>query len=224
MKITLTPIEIRVLGSLLEKEATTPENYPLSLNALTNACNQKTNRDPVMSLTEATVLEAVESLTRKTLVTQRGGASSRVPKYAHRLNNRLQDEYDFSAAEQAALCVLMLRGPQTGGEIRTRSSRLYEFADIVELDQTLLRLAERDDGPFVVKLERQAGHKEHRYAQLWGGDVDLTQIAPTVDANTDAPLSDDSARITELEFKVQALSHRVDELEQKLGAFMAQFE
>ena len=222
MKITLTPIEIRVLGALIEKSATTPESYPLSLNALTNACNQKTNREPVMKLSESTVLEAGERLIRETLVSQRSGAGSRVSKYSHRLSNRLTDEYNFTPPELAVLGVLMLRGPQTAGEIRIRSTRLYEFADVLELEETLRGLAEREDGPFVTKLARQGGHKEARYAQLFGGDIEFEDTAIPMDSSI--PVSDDSARISELEIKVQALTKQLTELQQKLDAFIQQFE
>ena len=222
MKITLTPIEIRVLGALIEKSATTPESYPLSLNALTNACNQKTNREPVMKLSESTVLEAGERLIRETLVSQRSGAGSRVSKYSHRLSNRLTDEYNFNPPELAVLGVLMLRGPQTAGEIRIRSTRLYEFADVLELENTLRRLAEREDGPFVTKLARQGGHKEARYAQLFGGDIEFEDTVVPMDSSI--PVSDDSARISELEIKVQALTKQLAELQQKLDAFIQQFE
>jgi len=222
MKITLTPIEIRVLGALIEKSATTPESYPLSLNALTNACNQKTNREPVMKLSESTVLEAGERLIRETLVSQRSGAGSRVSKYSHRLSNRLTDEYNFTPPELAVLGVLMLRGPQTAGDIRIRSTRLYEFADVLELENTLRRLAEREDGPFVTKLARQGGHKEARYAQLFGGDIEFEDTVVPMDSSI--PISDDSARISELEIKVQALTKQLAELQQKLDAFIQQFE
>ncbi len=222
MKITLTPIEIRVLGALIEKSATTPESYPLSLNALTNACNQKTNREPVMKLAESTVLEASEHLIRETLISQRSGASSRVSKYAHRLSNRLTEEYNFTPSELAVLAVLMLRGPQTAGEIRIRSTRLHEFADVLELEQTLHRLAEREDGPFVTKLARLGGHKEPRYAQLLGGEIECEELAMPLDSSI--TVSDDSARISELEIKVQALTKQLSELQQKVDAFIQQFE
>ncbi len=222
MKITLTPIEIRVLGALIEKSATTPESYPLSLNALTNACNQKTNREPVMKLAENTVLEASERLIRETLITQRSGAGSRVSKYAHRLSNRLTEEYNFTPPELAVLSVLMLRSPQTAGEVRTRSTRLHEFADVLELEQTLRRLVEREDGPFVTKLARQGGHKEPRYAQLFGGEIEFEDTAMLMASSL--TISDDSARISELEIKVQTLTKQLTELQQQVDAFIQQFE
>lgn len=224
MDIILSPIEIRVLGSLLEKEFTTPESYPLSLNALTLACNQKTNRDPVMELSENTVLDAVESLTKKSFAAAKSGAGSRVTKYAHRLSNRLRDEYNFEAPELAALCILLLRGAQTIGEIRTRSSRMHNFSDMLALENTLSRLASREDGPFVQKLERQPGQKEARYMHLFSGE----EVAPAATSASAEPgqsiINDDSARIQELELKVQQLSGEVEALKQRLENFIQQFE
>lgn len=207
MKISLTANEVRVLAALIEKEATTPENYPLSLNALTNACNQKTNREPVLNLSETEVLDAVDGLVQKTLVARRGSASSRVDKFGHRLNSRLGDEYSFSQPELAALSVLMLRGPQTAGEIRARCTRLYTFADAAELEQTLNALAEREDGPFVTRLARLPGHKESRFAQLWAGEPESGEISVS------RPASDSG--VAELERRLAELERRVAELERK---------
>ena len=137
MDNVLSPLELRVLGCLIEKESTTPDTYPLSLNALTSACNQKSNRDPLMDLNENTVLDTVEALTTKSLATSRGGAGSRVSKFAHRLSNRLLDEHQYSHPELALLCVLFLRGPQTLGELRTRCARVHPFPDTGELLATL---------------------------------------------------------------------------------------
>lgn len=218
MKILLSENAVRALGALLEKESTTPENYPLSLNALTNACNQKTNREPVLSLSENAVLDAIEELVRHGLVSRRGGAGSRVDKFAHRLNNRLTDEYDFDASERAVLCVLMLRGPQTIGEIRQRCTRLHTFEDSDALAAVLETLAEREDGPFVSQLARQSGHKEARFVHLWSGEPDpslLIEIANRVD---DTPSRvQNEARIDRLEAQLAALGARVDRLEHELG-------
>ena len=224
MDIVLTPIEIRVLGSLAEKEFTTQDSYPLSLNALTTACNQKTNREPVMELSENTVLEAVETLSKKTLVTRKSSASSRVEKYAHRLSNRLRDEYNFAPPELAVLCVLLLRGPQTVGEIRTRTQRMHGFADVLALENTLTRLAEREDGPFVVRLERQPGQKEVRYAHLFAGEEALAKQAVLMADNNDVVIDDETARIAELELKVLQLSQELNEVKQRLESFIKQFE
>ena len=217
MEIVLTPLEVRVLGCLVEKEATTPESYPLSLNALTNACNQKTNREPVMELEERTVQASIDGLIKKTLVATRSGAGSRVPKYAHRLHDRLRPDFDFSREELAPLCELMLRGPQTLGELKTRSARIHEFADIAALAAALERLERRTDGPYVTRLARRPGQKEARYAHLLTGAPPIEPEILVSDVVT--VTSDDAARLTELELEVQslrrdltALSARLEEL------------
>jgi len=218
----LTPVEIRILGCLIEKEATTPDAYPLSLNALTTACNQKTNREPVLNLTEATVLETVEQLIEDTLIATRTSSGSRVSRYAHRLQNRLEPDYDFSKPELAALCVLFLRGPQTEGEIRIRSSRIHEFSS-TELNSVLHRLAEREDGPYAMKLPRQPGQKEARFAHLLAGDIDVDVLTPG-QSETAIIMGDEQVRIYELELKVTALRKELDEIKQRLDNFISQFE
>ena len=220
MELNLSPVEIRVLGALIEKEFTTPDSYPLSLNALTNACNQKTSREPVMNLAETTVLEAVETLARRGLVAQRSGAGSRVPKYAHRLDSRLREEENFSRAELAVLSTLMLRGPQTPGELRLRCARLHEFESGYELEQVLKALAERHESPCVIQLPRQPGQKEARFAHLLGGEIDLSQLAP----GSAELVSDDAARITELESRVHGLEQELAGLREQLENFIRQFE
>lgn len=174
MEVTLTPVEIRVLGCLVEKEATTPAAYPLSRNALTTACNQKTSRDPVMNLSEADVQAAVDSLIRKTLAIRRGHRGGRVARYAHCLHDRLNQEFDFSRTELAVMATLFLRGPQTRGEIRSRCARIYEFDSSVEVDDILRQLQRRPDGPYVRELPVEPGQKEARYMHLAGGD----KVAP----------------------------------------------
>src|SRR6516162_2130614 len=165
MAIVLTDVEARVLGALVEKDITTPDYYPLSLNALVNACNQKNNRDPVMSLDEASVREALRRLQEKHLAGPAGGADSRVTKYEH----RIQEVFNFTRAETAVLCVLLLRGPQTPGELRGRTERMYRFEELSDVQATLQRLIERD--PALVKmLPRQPGTKESRYAHLLCGE------------------------------------------------------
>ena len=171
MEILFTPVEIRVLGCLIEKESTTSEGYPLTLNSLTRACNQKSNREPVMDLAEATVLEAIENLIKYTLASNRSGADGRVYKYSHRLHDRRTPEFDFTSAELAVLSVLFLRGPQTIGEIRTRSTRIHNFNDLDELSQTISQLAGRPSGACVKQLTRNPGQKEPRYAHLFCGDA-----------------------------------------------------
>jgi uncharacterized protein YceH (UPF0502 family) len=179
MKTLLTPIEVRVFGSLLEKELTTPEGYPLSLAALTAASNQKSSREPVMNLEEATVLDVVNALMKKHMVRESGGSGSRVPKYAHRFSVTLNPVEELSQKERALLSLLMLRGPQTLGELRTRSTRMYEFRDLEEVAQTLLELANRPDGAYVAELPRQPGQRERRFMQLWSGDeVPATSTIP----------------------------------------------
>ena len=160
MDIILAPLELRVLGCLIEKESTTPDTYPLSLNALTAACNQKTNRDPLMDLNDNTVLDTLEALITKSLVTSRGGAGSRVSKFAHRLSHRLLDEDEFSRPELALLCVLFLRGPQTPGELKSRGARIYTFPDTAELLATVEHLEQRAGGAAVVRLPTRPGHQE----------------------------------------------------------------
>jgi len=163
----LTPIEARILGSLIEKQMTTPDYYPLTLNALTSACSQKSNRDPIMHLSDKEVLDTVQSLNDKFLVTERQLAGSRVNKYSHRLSDDAIEKYIFSKQELAILCILLLRGPQTMGEIRTRTTRLCEFDNLSQVESTLTKLAEREDGPYVLGLARQAGHREGRFGHLF---------------------------------------------------------
>jgi uncharacterized protein YceH (UPF0502 family) len=216
----LSPLELRLLGCLIEKESTTPDGYPLSLNALTAACNQKTNRDPLMDLNEHTVLDTVEALIKKSLVTSRGGAGSRVSKFAHRLSNRLLDENQYSRPELALLCVLFLRGPQTLGELKTRCARIHTFPDTAELLATLKMLEQRDGGACVVKLPTQPGQKEARYAHLLGGEVEA-ESAPTHGATT-ATVSDGSARIAELELEVGSIRRELDALRARFDSFTEQ--
>ncbi len=221
MDIVLSPVELRVLGCLIEKETTTPDTYPLSLNALTSACNQKSNRDPLMDLHENTVLDTVEALITKSLVTSRGGAGSRVSKFAHRLSNRLLDEHQYSHPELALLCVLFLRGPQTLGELRTRCARIHTFPDMAELLATLKLLEQREGGACVVKLPTQAGQKEPRYAHLFAGEVEVATVAaPNAAA---AIVSDEAARIVELEIEVARLRRDLDTLRGEFHSFTKQF-
>ena len=218
MAIVLTPVEIRLLGCLIEKEATTPENYPLSLNALTNACNQKTNRDPVMNLEEGTVQSVIDGLVKKALIASRSAAGGRVTKYAHRLRDRLRPDYDFSREELAPMCELMLRGPQTLNELRTRCARLYEYADIDELAAALKSLEQRPEGPYVKFLTRRPGQKEARFAQLLTGALPAEAEGAAHEPGPDVS-NNDAARLGELELQVrnlrrefQALTERVEEL------------
>ena len=214
----LDEIEVRVLGALLEKEITTPDYYPLSLNALINACNQKSNRDPVMALDESVVTQALDSLSEKSLAGHVTSADSRVPKYAH----RLQEVFNFDRREMAVLCVLLLRGPQTPGELRGRAERMYKFDDLAMVEFALRHLMEREP-PLVKKLARQPGTKEPRYAHLLAGDVE-GWIAPAEAHPVAATGGQDEQRITRLETEVQSLRTEIADLRQRLEDFRKQFE
>src|SRR5271167_2536642 len=170
MNIEFSPNEARVIGCLIEKEATTPDQYPLSLNALTNACNQKTNRDPVLELSEAAVQQTVDSLMKKYMVSDKSaGYGGRVQKYRHRFCNTEFGPLKFSKQELGIICVLLLRGPQTPGELRTRTNRLCEFPDAEAVEAALRNLMSREDGPFIARMQRAAGARESRYAHLFSG-------------------------------------------------------
>jgi uncharacterized protein YceH (UPF0502 family) len=171
MKIELTPIESRVIGCLIEKAITTPDQYPLSLNALVNACNQKSNRDPMMDLDERTVQSTIDGLSKKHLVVEKSGFGSRVPKYQHRFCNTEFGTLKLDPQELAIICELLLRGPQTPGELRTRASRMAPFGDVSDVEAALNRLVSRPDGPFVTRLARKPGRRDSEYAQLFGGPV-----------------------------------------------------
>jgi uncharacterized protein YceH (UPF0502 family) len=217
--------EVRVVGSLVEKQVTTPDYYPLTLNALTNACNQISNRDPVVRYDEREVSDAVETLRERNLVYIFYGADSRVPKYKH----MMREVYALSPQELAVVCVLMLRGPQTVGEIRGRTGRLYEFAELREVEETLDALARRDE-PLVVKLPRQAGRKEARYAHLLSGPPVLEDSAEEQAGHAAPRASSSSARAAEgervarLEAEVETLRTEVAELRRQLEEFRKQFE
>lgn len=216
MSMTINETEARILGSLVEKQLTTPEYYPLTLNALTAACNQKSNRDPVMSLGETEILAAIDSLRDKNLVYLYYGSTSRTVKYKHMLPN----VFELDAAAVAILTLLLLRGPQTTGEMRGRADRLHEFAGIGEVQETLDLLAHREE-PLVVKLERQPGQKEPRYAHLLSGEIDVSQI----NFATEKPAaSGSSERIEKLEGDVERLNTEVSELKVMFEEFKKQFE
>jgi uncharacterized protein YceH (UPF0502 family) len=218
VEILLTDVETRVLGSLVEKETTTPDYYPLSLNALVNACNQKSNRHPVMNLDENTVRDALLSLNEKGLAGAAGGADSRVTKYEH----RLQEVFNFSRPEIAVLSVLLLRGPQTPGELRGRTERLHRFNDLEEVHMALQHLMKREP-PLVTVLPRQAGTKEARYTHLLSGDAETwePEAAPDAPANFISP---DSERLARLENEVATLQKEVSGLKEQLAEFRKQFE
>lgn len=219
MNSTLTETEVRVLGSLVEKQITTPEYYPLTLNALVAACNQKNNRNPVTSYSETEVDDALFSLRDKNLAYVFHGSTSRVPKYKH----VVPEVMHLSQPEVAALCVLMLSGPQTVGEIRTRGSRMYEFSGLEEVEDSLRLLSARESEPLVMKLPRQAGQKEARFAHLLSGEPDVEQIVEAT-AERKSRHSNDAERIASLEETVQSLSQRVEELTAQFDLFKKQFE
>src|SRR3954462_12090941 len=212
----LTEIEARVLGSLVEKDITTPDYYPLSLNALVNACNQKNNRDPVMTLDEAAVREALASLQEKRMAGPASGADSRVTKYEH----RLQEVFNFDRREIAVVCVLLLRGPQTPGELRGRTDRMYHFEALDDVVSTLDRLAQREP-PLVAVLPRQPGTKESRYMHLFSGKPP-EGIAPWTPQPATASSSTD--RVSALEAEVATLRAELTEVQHQLAAFRKQFE
>lgn len=209
MQIELTPQEARVIGCLLEKQVTTPEQYPLSLNALTNACNQKSNRDPVLALGETTVQEIVDALIKKYLVSEHAGYGSRVAKYQHRFCNTEYGTLKFSPQELSVICELFLRGPQTPGELRSRASRLCHFNDVTEIEAVLAALVRREDGPFVVRLAREPGRRESRYAHLFSGEV--------VGAS-----EDESESVAPTMSRLDRLEQRIDELEAELAELRLQ--
>lgn len=221
MNIVFTPNEARVIGCLIEKEITTPDQYPLSLNALTNACNQKTNREPVLELSESEVQQSVDSLMKKYMVSDKSaGYGGRVTKYKHRFCNTEFGSLKFTKQELGVICVMLLRGPQTPGELRSRTNRLCEFADAAEVEATLKGLMTREDGPFIARLPRAPGARESRYAHLFSGAIESV-AEPEVEAGA-APLSSGEAhaggaatlsqRIAALEQAVSELRAKIDEL------------
>src|SRR2546423_1145997 len=169
MKTELAPLEARAIGCLIEKQITTPDQYPLSLNALANACNQKSNRDPVLDLDERAVQQVVDGLVRKHFVLERTGYGSRVPKYQHLFCNTEFGSLKFTPLETAIICELLVRGPQTPGELRTRTGRLCEVGDVSQVEAALKNLIARPDGPFVTRLSRETGRRDSRYAHLFCG-------------------------------------------------------
>ena len=220
--VNLSPYETRIIGCLLEKERTTPDQYPLTLNTLTQACNQKTNREPVLSLEETQVQQAVDSLIQKGLISE-VVFGSRVTKYKQRFGNTEFSEYPFNTRELSLLCVLFLRGPQTAGELRTRTQRLCEFADVTQVDNCLDELSKREPNAYVVALEKEPGKRENRFMHLFSGEkkafsVDVQYPSKdTLDSQKSAPhqvhvQTAKGSDIDELVEKVANLETRVDEL------------
>jgi uncharacterized protein YceH (UPF0502 family) len=216
VNIVLNEVEARVLGSLIEKDHTTPDYYPLSLNALVNACNQKNNRDPVMALDEGVVRDTLASLQEKRLAGPTSSADSRVTKYEH----REQEVFNFTRGETAIFCVLLLRGPQTPGELRGRAERLHRFETLEDVQSTLQRLMQRDP-PLVRMLARQPGTKEARYRHLLTGpneEDDSAYLAPVVIHTSDGD------RVARLEEEVAGLHKTVADLQEQFAIFRKQFE
>jgi uncharacterized protein len=221
VNIVLNEVECRVLGALVEKEVTTPEYYPLSLNALVNACNQKSNRDPVMNLDEPAVRQALHSLEGQSLVRSVSPADSRVTKYEH----RLQEAFNFYRHETAILCLLLLRGPQTPGELRSRSERMHSFEDLGAVQSSLQHLMKREP-PLVKQLPRQAGTKETRYTHLLSGDVVQAEPetrAHAAPAESAEPVLDEN-RVRKVEEEIAALKNEIADLKQQFAQFRKQFE
>jgi uncharacterized protein len=237
VKIELTPLEARVIGCLIEKQITTPDQYPLSLNALVNACNQKSNRYPVMDLDERTVQGTVDGLSKKHFVMEKSGFGSRVPKYQHRFCNTEFGTLKLDPQELAIICELLVRGPQTPGELRTRASRMAPIGDVSEVDAALDRLSKRVDGPFVTRLAREPNRRDSRYAHLFSGPVvgsvahdadepvpggravdELGEPGTSVQApEVSFPASRNDQRLARVEQEVMALRAELEDLKRRLG-------
>ena len=215
MKYQLNGTEARVIGCLLEKQVTTPEQYPLSVNAVTMACIQKANREPVMNLSEHEVQDVLDALVKRHYLRTVSGFGNRVTKYEQRFCNSEFGDLKLSSAEVAVITTLLLRGAQTPGELRTRASRMHEFSDMQEVEQTLEGLAAREDGPYVVRLAREPGKRESRYMHLFSGEVDSSVKSSATDITA---VDDDLvARVAALEDEVAGLKQRLDALLAHLG-------
>jgi uncharacterized protein YceH (UPF0502 family) len=216
MNIELSPIEARVIGCLIEKQITTPDQYPLSLNALVNACNQKSNRDPVMSADESAIQITVDHLIRKHLVIEKSGFGSRVPKYQHRFCNTEFGPLKFTPQELAIVCELLVRGPQTPGELRTRAARMASFSDVEQVETALESLSSRADGPFVVRLPREPGRRDSRYAHLFSGAVTMPALTEDSITGTSMASAPESSRLERLEKEVQQLKKELSDIKARL--------
>ncbi len=218
MDMNLTLLETRVLGSLIEKEITTPEQYPLSLNALMLACNQKSNREPVLHLDESETINVIDSLSKRYLVAEQTGFGSRVVKYKHKFCNAILSELQLSPGELAVICVLFLRGPQTPGELRTRTNRLCKFNDVEEVEAVLQELSNREPTPLVTKLAREPGKRESRYAHLFSGAVEAAvhgdaEKAIRGPSSTEPGVED---RLNSLEQELALLKAEIERLKQAI--------
>ncbi|HUI59120.1 MAG TPA: DUF480 domain-containing protein, partial [Steroidobacteraceae bacterium] len=214
--IELSPIEARVIGCLIEKQITTPDQYPLSLNALVNACNQKSNRDPVMSADEATIQAALDHLMRKHLVIEKSGFGSRVPKYQHRFCNTEFGPLKFTPQELAIVCELLVRGPQTPGELRSRAARMASFSETGQVEVVLEGLGSRADGPFVVRLPREPGRRDSRYAHLFSGAVTIPALTEESSAGPAEAAASASSRLERLEEEVRRLQEELQKIKARL--------
>ncbi|HFI5308296.1 DUF480 domain-containing protein [Serratia liquefaciens] len=208
MKYELSAKEARVIGCMLEKQVTTPDQYPLSLNAITLACNQKTNREPVMDLAENEVQQVLDLLLKKHFLRTLSGFGNRVVKYEQRFCNSEFGQLKLSAAELAVIATLLLRGAQTPGELRTRTNRMHEFNDVTEVEQVLAQLSAREDGPFVVRLAREPGKRESRFMHLFSGQID------------EAPAEASTANDSDLHERVSTLENEVVQLKQQVQALL----
>ncbi|WP_122033222.1 YceH family protein [Aliivibrio sp. EL58] len=216
----ITQAEIRVIGCLIEKEITTPEHYPLTLNALTNACNQKSNRDPVTSMTDSNVLDALNALIKDRLVTDETRGNSRVAKYQHRFCNTEFGSLKLSSQEIAILCVLFLRGPQTPGELRTRTQRLCEFENVAQVEAVLNKLAADELSPKVVKLSKEPGKREARYGHLFCGELS-DSVADSCIQEAPTQNTEKNERIEQLEIEVSQLRTELNELKQLVNEVLS---
>jgi uncharacterized protein len=216
MNIELSPIEARVIGCLIEKQITTPDQYPLSLNALVNACNQKSNRDPVMSADDETIQTTLDHLIRKHLVIEKSGFGSRVPKYQHRFCNTEFGTLKFTPQELAIVCELLVRGPQTPGELRTRAARMASVSEVGQIEAALESLSSRADGPFVVRLPREPGRRDSRYAHLFSGAVTIPPLAEESVARPSVASAPAPSRLDRLEEEVRQLREELKDIKSRL--------
>jgi uncharacterized protein YceH (UPF0502 family) len=216
MNIELSPIEARVVGCLIEKQITTPDQYPLSLNALVNACNQKSNRDPVMSANEVAIQTTLDHLIRKHLVIEKSGFGSRVPKYQHRFCNTEFGPLKFTPQELAIVCELLVRGPQTPGELRTRAGRMASFSEVGQIETALESLSSRADGPFVVRLSREPGRRDSRYAHLFSGAVTIPALTQESIGGPSVASAPAPSRLERLEEEVRQLKEELTHIKARL--------
>jgi uncharacterized protein len=216
MNIELSPIEARVIGCLIEKQITTPDQYPLSLNALVNACNQKSNRDPIISADEAVIQSTLDNLIRKHFAIEKSGFGSRVPKYQHRFCNTEFGPLKFTPEELAIVCELLVRGPQTPGELRTRAARMVSFSEVGQVETALERLTSREDGPFVVRLPREPGRRDSRYAHLFSGAVTIPAVTEESITGPAMDSASASSRLERLEEEVRQLKEELKDVKARL--------